>query len=1487
MVRRYSPEGGFSAILAAEDAKRQEDIGDVQEHHQEVFRPRKAIDEVSVPTALDLDKPQAKVYKIAAVGVDEIVKSAARRMGEKKAQEYLDSSGILKRFFVRPSEKAIIDKFTKEAEREIRANRNLMASIKTRLDTHSDSAPLDAGSDLATYCIMEVLVENTWDTARVSEEAMWGLREKPVNVHLREGKDKYETREHVAHQASLDAKAAELIAKYVFGEITDRNTFDQQAEEEIFQKLTDKAKLDKQKMFASNLFYLAENYKKSIEQTLSKVGKEFTPAEKTKVKNYLQGCVKLDINLAQSKADLHRKKTTGVMRAVEMAVDFTQMPYLTRLPPNLSNTRFGKWLAKIPGLSYISGAISSGLDRAWGLTVGNPIVYGYLGNRLGYAAASGVGAKAALGIGLTAVGLGPGMVMALGAALGAGSYLGMRAAVEKLRDTRRREDQAVLGQGSREHMPVVDARNEGIARIKQLAQKPQALTTAEKQEIARWAAALRVQETHEVNLLGVSEGEGGRYKTNLLVVDDLRREIFTLLEARSGEFGATGADKKQQALAFTDYVQEQEKELIKLIEKADKEKGREILRRALLVGTVGGLCAGAASVLTPEAMKLIKAGSNRVVEHFGGAQVFDTNYSTFAEQLYNKTGETYGYWEPLSTNFYEGEMSPNHFAFMHGKTELSLPVGYGTFDLSSGSDHFVGITDPQGKALPGVRIPVDATGKISDPHAFDVLRDKLGWQVVNTGETTSTTIASGGAKTGGGWKDWITDLKAKGYTGVEVAPVNKMNFLDNPVAGTTNPNVQNELNLFINKDAVTGEIIMKSDLTQYGSWKGFTPFEDNGSGGLQLTAEAKAKFGTEEFPDLPSLFSKGEIKFFFTPKGGGETVFCDINTTTGEARFPSGMKMEEIFDATGKVRTDVDFGTAWVRDGGSGAKNLIVLNSEHGTGKALDFAGQTQTQTEKVGLWDLRPPKEYGALYGPAGYRRQQDTEIAERREKVALAKIIKANKARLEAMSPQEKRAFLKLRLKQALLESGEIVDKPFNEVSHLYSLSEADQTQLLNDMLDDYGVPETDRRSANPTPAPTSAPANHGHGHGHDHDHDHAPAPTPTPPQKQTLSKEGLLNLLTVKHRESLKPKEKANKERLKILNERQNNRGPHLEFLADDDLLKGRALPYTNQLAESILNYVVAEGLDANKYPTLNYRVKISEQGPFGWAQIDGIDVLTVNPVRSAQDTALQILEKVKGADGLEYRYQDLPEINNEATNKEPLLRFSYDPAVVVKIGFDAINDYSKRLHKELRTRIGTSVAYKDVLLRINFFTPGTKLGGADSARAEVDAHGYTILNLPYADNVRRDAEIILREMKRLTPETAPKANRQFLETINALPGNLDPYAEISMPEDKLIVEMGPVNAEAYAKFVATEFRTYINDVMSRANPAEQQFFKRQPIKLRIMQSGNNRGFQDITDGTFVLTVKPNLNANALKTAFRLQYNDCLRNVNPNNPPPIPIP
>ncbi len=637
---------------------------------------------VEIPKKPEEDKKfEKKLERVQLADIDAIVESYAQRVAEKKLGERKEGANFATRWVVRLAEDGYYKKYFDEAKQEIMKNRNLLSQIETRWFKKSEGVPLRADATDIHYEILDKVVE-------AFDQKL--LEERSTEVKA----------EHVRNM-NVDLEAGRLFADFAMGRIADRAQFDRLVEERVVPNVPG-AKTG-ERMYASNLYALAEKYRQEVDNHMRTVGKEMGPEQEAYVRTFFEKTLSLDIQLGEKNRDMAQRLPGDSMKGYEKFVDLTQNGFFK------GNSKVG---------------------RAVGRFVANPITYAAVGGLT----ARGLTKGAAVGI-LSAVTFGSASAVIVGTGIGAGIYMGFRAARERRRDIMKGEKEAVLGQKSKETHELKEARDL-ISQVDALQAKGVPLTNEEKQQVAEIRASLRLQTDQKVDLISVAKDEGGRAGTKFIAETDLRAALNKFWEAKKGEFGATAAEQQR---AYDRLVGDAEARLLPEIERVNKEVAKEIRNRGIKMGLVGG---AAAALMTGVMGGYVTRG----IEHahdkiFGGN--WSGNKATWLEALGDKLGVNH-----LKTDFYHGGISDHAPGFMHGHAELNLPAGYAAHDILDHGNHFLNLTGPDGHVIPGAEhIAVGPDGKILDPHVFDNLRSQ-GWNIKESVATTRTSGTSGGSGSG-------------------------------------------------------------------------------------------------------------------------------------------------------------------------------------------------------------------------------------------------------------------------------------------------------------------------------------------------------------------------------------------------------------------------------------------------------------------------------------------------------------------------------------------------------------------------------------------------------------------------------------------------------------------------------------------------------------------------------------------------------------------
>ena len=1258
--------------------------------------------------------------------------------------------------------------------------------------------------------------------------------------------------------AALDAAGAALITDYVLGTIQTREAFEEQFRHRILVFFVDKQKMDT-RVYGNNFFFVAEQYKRQFEAKLDMTAETFGPDQKELVRTYLGHVFKMDVKMAKMGADLYAMKPNSkTLSSMESAINWTQSPILRLGPEKLQkviqNSRFGKnkWGKR--------------LDRFVAATVANPVFHAYLGNRLGYAAASGlgVGAVKVLGIGaLAAVGIGPGMAAAIGAAAGAGLYLGVRAAVEHWQGIKRREEQSILGQSPDEKLEETEQRDARIAanRLYELNEKlaaGQGLSPEEITQATRIIAALEVQDKEKKNLFRVGKGEGLDYETNFVAVQHLRRAINEFKNLNTKSAAPINLDSLTKVAA---------EEISLRIKAKEKELAAETTRRGLIVGTMGAVTTFAAACLAPGIIKLAKEGWNEAMEAMGINKLqFDTSKITFTEEI----------WHAVKGKLHQNYQGNYARQFMQGSSgkngtflEYPTPQNMDGMQVIRYNDHgheFLTIHQ-YGQQFSDIKIPIDSNGHINESDLM-ILKTKYGWNIESLTQAVAVpgaAVAVGAAGHKADFASWYADLKQGHQGGVNLEEVHIKGLYDN----ATPESDFNELRLHITTRP-NGDIVMDChNLLKYGSFR-------------------MAGHGIDQ-PDMFSLRAGGKLKYVFIPDANSphDAILVDMDSA-GNAILPKDSKVLDLLDPhTHMPRQGVILGTAQV-EAGSHGKDLYLLNSIKGDGAAMDYgagggaaAGLQPGATGAAGAeqvigYRLIPPVYQGAGNPAvlAGWRRETDEGVEENRAKRLSAeerreaeKRERLFKKEMSKKSPEERFGLAAEKLKSLMLENKANADE-LAKIQKTYLLNDQQAEDLVKMALTAEGLtPEQTaellgkKKQEFEAASAGSGAAGGGGGGGHT-EHAAAPAAAAAPKPKFN-EKRGLMEVLFDKWRENrvkahipeTPPAARPDRRGLQLINEREAF-GPHLEFEADDKFLTGENLAETNAFAERLYGLIRATGLDRDKYRGKRFRIKITETGPYDpQTNTDGSVSLPIPSGRSARDEFDTIISILKGAETtLAYRFKTVEIVNKLNTNREPWFTFGYDPLVLEGSSMQKIRNYCGEIHNELRHNPKINGKFKSETVIINL------VSSRAPEKAVKNDHGNIVVNIDYSrfkDNPKGAQDIIFRQMESLAGPAAPEApqppDRKFLDEYNNEPLNNNPHIQIDM-QDEAIRQMGEVEAREYIQNLGFQLEQRIGELKAADGGARRDLFNRQIISVSINNSGDYHGKINRGDNSWVLSFPP---------------------------------
>ncbi|MCL5666738.1 MAG: hypothetical protein M1383_03135 [Patescibacteria group bacterium] len=1454
MVRR---EGSLAEMDVHFDAEEAADVAKGRAKAKLKFKEHNiSLQNISKSTtAADIDAAALaeERHKAAAVDVTAIGERMAATKGRKKAEEHIEAAGknIFKKTFRRQTASGQIEKFRRQEAEEIYKRGRLLENREK------------------SYEIVDEAIEAMEDAS---------MRAASENPEIYTG----------AAGAALDAAGADLIAALVTGDIKTREEFDERFNRDILPSIKGAAtvpgeKLDG-KLYGNNMYDLAVAYKRQFEEKLEIVNQEFGPEQKEIVQKYLHKVLKLDVSLAKQGADLYELKSNSKwLRGMEAAINWTQSPVLSSMV----------WKARKYRENAEKNKVSRAIDRIGGLTFGNPVLYAYIGNRLGYMAASGLGVAAVKGLGIGAaatVGIVPGLIAAAGAGAGAGLYMGIRAAVEHYRGIRRREEQATLGQLKEEETPQRDARI-AAAKLNEITDKLNSaglITEGQKSEAAKIIATLNVQDKQKRNLFKVGKGEGEEYQTNFLAIQDLRRAIKEFVKTNNAQAEPARIDEMVAAA---------ERQILEKIEKRDKELLAETRKQGWKVGWRSGVVAFGAACLAPGIGKILKGGWNKTLDILGSHKFhWDTSKVTFTEQIWHSL-------RSKGANHYQGEYAKQVMLGTGGRKGDYIsypdPNKSGGMDIIKDKDHLDFVVNNQ--KVYTARI--DGSGHINESDLMQ-LKNRFGWNVERTVEHIPPVAAAASAK--GNFESWISHFKSSGHKGIDVTEVHTKGFYDNPEVDESgnfiNPHTHNvnELRLHVTKLDNGGVKIDCSNLKDQGSWR--------------IAGE------TVDQPHMLALRGEGKLKFVFIPDSmhPHDAIVCDMDSA-GNLIIPQGGKMHDLIDpATGQVRSGVVYGTARVEQGSQGL-DLYWINAQKGqAGLGMDYgagaAGAPAGAGSEVVGYRLTPPvsHEFGEPWVLAGWRKETDEDVEEYRE---------ARKEKEKAKEEARKRKEDEKRRKRELKEQAEIVrkqteemlkippeeryrlaaqeiqemfdqkkenDKVFEEICIRYILTD-DQRKALRKtflkahlgMTDQQIDEELAKKKQEFETVHASAESSGGGGGGHDEQGKKKPAaPEKTKPKFDEAK--ALREIMREKIQEK-KAKEVIRESTLKpdraILTEINNRKegrkyfGLHLEFEAEDKFVKGEELEKTNNFAEKLYSLLKAEGLDPLKYRGIRVKVKFTENPPFDRVVNNAENLITipVQPGSSAEEVFVAMLHALGERGELTYKFKQIDIINKLSTNKEPWLDFAYEPLLTEVASEQKIRDYAADVQSKLREHpdVKNNDKYKHSTVKIHLTR------GRAPKEAMVDVHGNLVMEVDYeqfGSNPKAAADIVARQMKKKLEGEEPKVGRKFLQEINNDPDNKEPHVGYDM-DDEIIKDMGEAEAKNYIINIAIKVNNKLQELKAANGVRNRAMFEAQILTVKVTNRGDYHGKVE-RDGTWSLAFPPKKPINEIVARINNQFEEIRR-------------
>ncbi|HHX58211.1 MAG TPA: hypothetical protein GX706_00350, partial [Candidatus Moranbacteria bacterium] len=483
--------------------------------------------------AKELDRER---HKVNLVAMDQVLKSMAWRIAEEKVREFLhkpeeemssssrlksiwnniygnlrNPKDFLKKSWVRMAEEGYREKFYQEALEEITQNQDLLRDLITDYRFRKESRGV-GGDKEKHYQILDKEIERFQNHVEELEERGNNLTNPEVNIKFQELVSRFcvegwDRERFEAEQRDLvnELKEQGLVTDADFLGSSGRD------EDEVAQG----------RMFASNLYHIAEAKRSEIAQTITELSAEqnLSPEQQEKIREFINLTMELDIHLGAALTDLQNRRPEGQLGMFTRGMAWLQGRTVFGYPV------LGKMIGN-PGSAAVLGAVAGSFGSRW--LVGGATTAGL--------ATAGVVTGAWIPI--------------LSAATAAGVVGGLRRNLEVKRDLAMHKRQRALGsqaEGFRrenldrfayetrstdEMMEVLiglkEEQADGTFRNKEFGE----LTVEQRESLADMLARFDIERdrarefrqtgvNRTVDLITVSEEEGKEYKTNILSKSDL------------------------------------------------------------------------------------------------------------------------------------------------------------------------------------------------------------------------------------------------------------------------------------------------------------------------------------------------------------------------------------------------------------------------------------------------------------------------------------------------------------------------------------------------------------------------------------------------------------------------------------------------------------------------------------------------------------------------------------------------------------------------------------------------------------------------------------------------------------------------------------------------------------------------------------------------------------------------------------------------------
>lgn len=496
------------------------------------------------------------------VDISALKEQYARLEAEEMTREKISNSSFMTRWFWRMGEAGLLRNNYENALADIDKNKSLSALIERRMLGRP-----------TTGISAESVNERILDRVLLDYE--------------KEIVDSAEKGELVV-DTDINLSLADIFYRFTKGEFKNRAEFEKEIHAHVMPKLAGKefGKGDSTKskgdLYAMNFWHMAEAYKGKLENLIEGYEKQYGPENKEGVVAYLNGLMKIDIELGRKQRDLNNTAPEGKLGFAERTAEALQgLTY------------------KIPGLNRLTPLITA-----------NPVFYGATASVMGQMAARKI-VRAGL-VGSTAFFVGGTIAPLLaGAALG-GALMWARRGRDIKRDRGLDLRRQALGDETtgtntdkvREYAYEFKTAKELTQDLKNLKGKT-ILADADLELIANISARLEVEKSKKVDLIRVSE-DTGQYGVRMFELSELKEELKDL------ETQAGGKANPELAQLIANRMKELEAD----VEEKDKAFDKFSRNEKIKAGVYGALAGVAAGVVSQE-----------VFHHISGHHAAGEDYS--------------------------------------------------------------------------------------------------------------------------------------------------------------------------------------------------------------------------------------------------------------------------------------------------------------------------------------------------------------------------------------------------------------------------------------------------------------------------------------------------------------------------------------------------------------------------------------------------------------------------------------------------------------------------------------------------------------------------------------------------------------------------------------------------------------------------------------------------------------------------------------------